>query len=296
MLEQGSVGVIGSGQVGALLAIRLHQQNLLKYIINRNSNRLQRLLDNGIDSTIILDNISSITDKVDFIIIATQENQIQNVVIDLLRLTIPLDNTIIFHTSGSLTKEVLKDLSVAKAGIAAAHPFQTFYKFDISTLKKIAWGIDSSASDFLLISQLIQAIDGVPIKLSKKAIEQKDLYHISAIIASNFLMGLLTNTKELLGDIDLKPEVFLAPIVHQTVHNFFENENNQNIPITGPIARADNITIRRHITALEKLPEFQKFYSEYSLLLLNTLKSKELINSDSYLELLKSLNISNSSL
>lgn len=281
--KQIKVGIIGAGQVGSILAEQLNLKNQLSYIILRNKYKSQELIDKGILKNKIIKSVFDINTYVDFIIIAVRDSQIQNVIDELLQIDKTyLRKTLVLHTSGSLNKEELSKLRELKANFGSAHPYQTFFKQDIKILENVGWGIDCEDDDFEQISKLIISLNGKPIKLSGVALTNKPLYHLSAVAASNFTVALISLAKELMNKLDLDANTFLEPIINQTVKNSFEYLNQDEIPLTGPIARADNSIIEKHIQSLKGYPEIEKSYKVISKFVLDMLYSKDKINDLDY--------------
>ncbi len=285
------IGVIGVGQVGYVLSLKLFQKKLLHLIVSKNQEKTEKLIANGINKNQIFKSVSEINSKLDYIIIAVKEDQIQNVVEDLNKINFNLlQKTVIFHTSGTLPKNILNKLCENGAIIGAAHPFQTFFKQDINILNDIAWGIDCDEVNYTYIQDIILALNGKPVLLPKNVIDKKYLYHISAIIASNFTTAIISIAKDLLNDINLEPKIFLEPIIRQTISNTIENLDNDNIPITGPVARADFDTIAKHIQSLRELPNIEIFYKNMSKTILDIIESKQIIKDEDYIRINQLLN------
>lgn len=277
------VGIIGAGQVGSILAEQLNINNQLTYIISRNKTKNQELIDKGIIKNKIVKSIIDINTYVDFIIIAVRDSQIQRVLTELLQIDKTfLRKTLVIHTSGSLSKEELLQLKESKARIGSAHPYQTFFKQEINILDNIAWGIDCEETDFEQISNLIVSLNGKPIKLTDVALANKPLYHLSAVTASNFTVALISLAKELMNKLGLDANTFLEPIINQTIRNSYEYLDKDDLPLTGPIARADYTIIEKHIQSLKEYPDIERYYKDISKFVLDMVNSKNKIQDIDY--------------
>lgn len=82
----------------------------------------------------------------------------------------------------------------------------------------------------------------------------RPLYHAGAAIASNYLVTLFRSAAALLDEVGAPPEA-LVPLMQRTIENGFE--------LTGPIARGDRETVRRHVEAIRESrhPELGTMYA-----------------------------------
>jgi predicted short-subunit dehydrogenase-like oxidoreductase (DUF2520 family) len=95
----------------------------------------------------------------------------------------------------------------------------------------------------------------------------KVLYHAAAVIACNYMVTLLKLATDLWQTFDVPPQQAtraLLPLLRGTIHNI----ETVGIPqcLTGPIARGDVGTIRKHLDALEQTaPHLVSTYRELGL-------------------------------
>jgi predicted short-subunit dehydrogenase-like oxidoreductase (DUF2520 family) len=97
--------------------------------------------------------------------------------------------------------------------------------------------------------------------------QDRVLYHVSGVLASNYLVTLLALAAGLWEEFGIERKEgleALLPLVRGTLHNVEEN----GIPasLTGPIARGDVGTIEKHLRELaERRPDLVTFYRELAL-------------------------------
>lgn len=95
----------------------------------------------------------------------------------------------------------------------------------------------------------------------------KAAYHAAAVIACNYLVTLVKMATDLWQTFGISREKAtraLLPLIRGTVHNI----ETIGIPrcLTGPIARGDSGTIKKHLEALEKVsPDMLTTYKELGL-------------------------------
>ncbi|MDF1703020.1 MAG: DUF2520 domain-containing protein, partial [Planctomycetota bacterium] len=109
---------------------------------------------------------------------------------------------------------------------------------------------DDEAVDVL--RSVVIALDGRPVQIQGP---DKALYHAGAAAASNFLVTLIDYAVTLFFQAGVPRDAALAallPLIKGTVANL----ESVGLPdaLTGPIARGDLGTVKRHLRALEKMP------------------------------------------
>ena len=151
------------------------------------------------------------------------------------------------HPSGSRGVEVLKPLADAGAQTGVFHILQSFPKQDGSGLIAGSYGVVGGeiVPDLL---ELAGALDVVAIQLRD---DQRVAYHAAAVLASNALVALLDVGRGILEQAGVPAEHasrMLTPLAQGTLRNIRTTGLEQ--ALTGPVARGDVGTIRRHLETL----------------------------------------------
>ncbi len=276
-----SVGIIGFGKVGKVLATFLKEQKMLKWIISQSAEK----------SEFILRNISEIQSLPDAIILAVPDKKISEISQNLAtKFGTQLKNTFIFHLSGSLYQNELRMCEQNGAITAATHPFQTFYFTDKSNnsaaeiLQDVAWGIECQQEVFPEIKQFINTLLGKAFLLSSDILEKKPIYHAAAVISANYTTAAILLSKKIATLAGIEMESFLKPIINTTIKNNF---SDNNFPLTGPISRCDFAIIKKHLDALSDEPQLQKSYAAFGLALVELLKIEHTLSEENIQELEK---------
>ena len=82
--------------------------------------------------------------------------------------------------------------------------------------------------------------------------DRRVIYHVGAVMASNYMVTLFRAAARALGKADVPVEA-LIPLMTRTIENGFD--------LTGPIARGDTATVEAHIGALRRdLPDLEPMY------------------------------------
>jgi predicted short-subunit dehydrogenase-like oxidoreductase (DUF2520 family) len=96
---------------------------------------------------------------------------------------------------------------------------------------------------------LVRRLGGVPLTLAPEA---KPRYHAGAVFASNYIVTMLATALRLLEEAGMGREAALAalvPLARATLDNVAAAGPAE--ALTGPIARGDAATLRRHLAALK---------------------------------------------
>jgi len=274
-----SVGIIGAGKLAGVLISAFG--NRIKWVVCHSQTKADELHRHYKTLPVYL-SMKEITSTCDIVILTVPDRSIKEVAEELSFLFDEKDSDkMVIHCSGALGLDELISCKLAGVRTVAAHPFQTFTGSDVSALKGIAWGIECEPNDEKLAELIVRNLGGIPIILSEKTRRNKAMYHASAVVASNFITMLVEVAREFAEVAGINDE-FLAPIIRRTVENSLESvHNNTPIPLTGPIARADITTIKRHRTALENTPLWE-LYSILSHATATVAFSNKIITSEEF--------------
>ena len=172
------------------------------------------------------------------------------------------------HMSGLLTSDVFtEDIGFS------VHPMAAVTKE--TNLQKVRFTIEGHAEKLHIIKSLFPNNKEI-----KK--EAKPLYHASAVIASNFLVGIYNIAENLLKEVGFDEDTsILIELIESTLNNI--KEKGSINALTGPVERMDIKTIKTH---LNDLPiEYEKVYLSLSKYLVKIAEIKN--KSNNYHQLLQ---------
>lgn len=253
-----TVGIIGFGKLGSVLAHYFSSVSELAWIVVKNNASKNT---SNLPAT-ILDSIQQIHEIPHIIILAVPDDEIETCSLQLSKQLKQNAETLIIHCSGALGKDVLQSCKDKGARIAAIHPFQTF--LGPVKLQGIPWSIDADEEIQLLCKRFIAKVKGIPIVLSQEMLRDKTVYHIAAVISSNFLVVLTQLASDLCKAAHLDPSILLPLIMKTSLQNALHSLENNQPPIealTGPIKRGDTQTINKHISVLEHKSDISNIYT-----------------------------------
>jgi predicted short-subunit dehydrogenase-like oxidoreductase (DUF2520 family) len=164
--------------------------------------------------------------------------------------------SVVIHTSGALSSEVLAPVRRAGAFALSLHPMQTFTDTAeaLRNLPGSCIGLEGDAQALVWGRRIARDLGGKPLLIAR---EHKVLYHAAACIASNYLVVLLDISLQLLKTAGIRASDGLpaaVALVNGTVRNVGRAGTIR--ALTGPIERGDVETIQAHLRGLrEALPE-----------------------------------------
>jgi predicted short-subunit dehydrogenase-like oxidoreductase (DUF2520 family) len=246
--ELPSLAIVGAGRVGSTLSQTLHWRGYnVTAVYSRTPASAQRLADKlGTRA------VSSAAEAVD------------------------LSGRAVVHTSGVTSMAALATAKVRGAMTGGLHPMLPIMDAELSPRMafSVPWVAKSpdvtfgvEAEDGLLrtwLSAMVKALNGVALWLHPG--QDRARYHAAGVIASNYLVTLFAEALGLLNSLETDASTdeaiirqTLVHLVDSTLHNVKAVGAVQ--ALTGPIARGDAGTIRRHLEALEQSdPELADLY------------------------------------
>jgi predicted short-subunit dehydrogenase-like oxidoreductase (DUF2520 family) len=207
------------------------------------------------------------------------DSSITTVIKELNKTKIDFSNKFVIHCSGLLSSEAILPLKKKGAITIAAHPFQTFFNPSRKNFEGIYWGIESSHNekDIIPFINLIKSFNSKYMILNFSSKEQKALYHLSAVMSSNFISLVLFQAYEVLKKSGIDNIDVLKPIVLTTINNFFASEGEE-FPITGPAVRADITTLEEHLQTIGSDDQLADFYKSITKSIVMTALKKNIIS------------------
>lgn len=163
-----------------------------------------------------------------------------------------------FHSSGALTSDELDVLRKRGAGAASVHPLMTFVSDSRPELLGVPFAVEGDRSATLLARQIVKRLGGNAFAIRK---QDKVLYHAWGTFASPLLIALLATAEQVAraSGVSIKEaRKKMLPILTQTLANYAAL--NPANAFSGPIVRGDAEVLRRHLTALKKVPEAKAVY------------------------------------
>lgn len=240
-----NVSLIGSGNVAAVLGRLIKDAgHLVDAVISRNTETGAALAAEL--NAVYIQNAPGAYVNSDLYIIAVSDSAIETVAREL-----KAGEALIVHTSGAVSKNVLKNHT---EHYGVLYPLQSLRK-ELKTIPVIPFLVDAnSEKNVMTVTNFAGSLSGI---VRQAGDEARLKMHLSAVIVSNF-----TNHLYALADRYCQAENLdfnlLHPIIKEVADRlaFDAAENLQ----TGPAVRGDIQTIETHLGLLEKYPALKSLY------------------------------------
>ncbi len=243
------IGFIGAGTVGTALAVRLSSKSYqVVAVYDSQSQTSAEKLAQAVSGCNVANNSQAVADTADLTFITTPDDAIARVASEIKWHS----GQSAVHCSGADSTDILEPARKLEAQVGAFHPLQTFasVKQAIDNIPGSTFAIEAEEPLLTTLKDMTTALDGTWIELKAS---DKVLYHAAAVIACNYLVTLVKLATDLWQTFNVPADQAtkaLMPLLQGTLNNI----DKVGIPqcLTGPLARGDTGTIKKHIEALQK--------------------------------------------
>ncbi|PKN89214.1 MAG: DUF2520 domain-containing protein [Deltaproteobacteria bacterium HGW-Deltaproteobacteria-1] len=223
-------------------------------------------------------NTADAADLADCLLITTPDDRIESVCTALVA-----DSSVrrkkVFHMSGAGGLDLLDSAYRAGAAVASIHPLQSFSSIEsaIQNIPGSYFGVTASKGAKKLSTDIVRDLSGIPLYIKP---DQKPLYHAAACIASNYLVSLMSVVEAIylsIGFSEKDARKAYLPLVYGSLKNI-EKQGCKNA-LTGPIARGDSGTVKKHIEAMVRhLPDHSSLYANMGMTAVKLARQKGTLN------------------
>jgi predicted short-subunit dehydrogenase-like oxidoreductase (DUF2520 family) len=257
-----SIGFIGVGKVGTAFGTRLSEQGYpVKGAMDIVSAEAKRFAA-SIPGCCVYPTAQALAEAMDFVFITTPDDVI-GVVTSEVRWR---PGQSVIHCSGANSTAVLAHAREMGGNVGCMHPCNSFASIQqsVENLPGSTFTLEAEEPVLSDLKRFAASLDGRWMKLRER---DKALYHASVCIACNYLYTLVHLATDLWKHFDIPQDDAVAacvPILRGTMNNI----EHVGFPgcLTGPIARGDVGTIRKHIAALaESEPALVPLYKSLGL-------------------------------
>jgi len=213
--------------------------------------------------------------RADCILITTPDDKISSACREIA--LCPAIKTSLFPYERSGRSGYLDSAKKAGASVGSIHPLQSFSSIDqaIKNIPGSYFAVTSDNKAQAPAKNIVRNLGGIPFLISSN---QKPLYHAAACIASNYFVSLMNTVESIYQAIGLNEKdakKAYLPLVYGSLRNIEKSDSISSL--TGPIARGDLGTIKKHISAISKnLPQYSSLYSSLGLITVKVAQKKEL--------------------
>ncbi len=276
------LGFIGAGTVGTALAIRLSNKGYPVVAVSSRSQTSAENLARTITGCRALTSNQAVADTAELVFITTPDDVIAMIASEIKWHA----GQSVVHCSGADSTDTLQPARKLGAHVGVFHPLQTFAsaKQAIENTPGSTFTLEAEPPLVDILKDMATDLGGHWIELKAS---DKVIYHAAAVIACNYLVTLLKLATDLWQTFAIPPQQAtqaLLPLLRGTINNI----DTVGIPrcLTGPIARGDGGTIKKHLDALrEKAPGLLCTYRELGLQTIPIALAKGRINKQQAQEL-----------
>lgn len=256
------IGFIGAGTVGTALAVRLSGKGYPVVAVASSTKASAQRLAETVSGCCTYDDGQAVADNAQLVFITTPDDVIAPLVAELQW----YPGQSVVHCSGADSTDILSPARDCGAYVGGFHPLQTFASVAhaIENIPGSTFAIEAEEPLLATLKEMATALEGSWVRLGAG---DKMLYHAAAVIACNYLVTLVKLATDLWQSFGVPPQQAtraLLPLLRGTLNNIA----NVGFPhcLTGPIARGDLGTIRKHIFAMERAsPGILSTYRELGL-------------------------------
>jgi predicted short-subunit dehydrogenase-like oxidoreductase (DUF2520 family) len=176
------------------------------------------------------------------------------------------------HSSGALTSDELAMLRRRGAAIASVHPFMTFVRGSQPSLMDVPFALEGDQKALRAARAIVRDLGGQPFTIRKP---HKAAYHAWGMFASPLLTALLAASERVAVAAGVSRKAArkrVLPILKQTLANYAR----LGAPgaFSGPIARGDVATVKKHLSILRGVPGAREVYLALARAALRDLPAK----------------------
>jgi len=257
-----TLGFIGAGTVATALALGLSSRGRRVVAVSSRSRSSAEELAQAISGCRAFGRNQAVADAAELVFVTTPDDAIAPVVSEIRW----RPGQSVVHCSGASSTDILEPAREHGAQVGAFHPLQTFASVEqaMENLPGSTFAIEAVEPLLSILKDMAGDLDGHWVELKAN---DRVIYHAAAVIACNYLVTLVGLSTALWQTFGIPPDQAtqaLLPLLRGTIHNI----ETLGIPqcLTGPIARGDTGTIRKHLLALQRAaPALLSAYVELGL-------------------------------
>ena len=240
------MGIVGPGRAGIALAVALRRAGLRVLGLH---GRRARHLPAGL--RLSTGPVVPWLGRASVVILAVRDDAVAETAAALARDPARLRGRVFLHLSGALTSAALAPLRRRGACIGGMHPLMTVSADPRSApaaLRGATFALEGDPAAVRAARPLVRTLGGVSVIVPPRA---RARYHAGAVFASNYVVVLIAEAERLLASAGFSrtgARAALAPLARAALQN--AAALGPEAALTGPLARGDAATVRRHLAAL----------------------------------------------
>jgi predicted short-subunit dehydrogenase-like oxidoreductase (DUF2520 family) len=240
-----AVGIVGAGRAGLGLALALGRAGHEVRLHARHARPVPAQF------SLTVGPLPAWLSQVEVVLLAVPDDAIGDVACALAAARLIKPGQTVLHLSGALGRDVLAPLDASGAALGSLHPLQSLSD-PVAAPQRLAGAMAAVEGDERAIAVATALARGLGMDPVPLAARNKPTYHAAAVFAANFLVTLAATSQRLFVRAGLPADGAtraLAALMQGTLDNV--RAAGPGAALTGPVARGDVETIRRHLAALQ---------------------------------------------
>ncbi|MGH7590090.1 MAG: Rossmann-like and DUF2520 domain-containing protein [Gemmatimonadales bacterium] len=238
-----AVAVLGAGRMGQALALALRDAGWRTKLFARDPGKVPA---SPVD---VSGDIATAVAGAAVILVAVPDDAIASVAAALRTAAPPVD-AVVLHLSGARDRSALASLEGWATGLGSFWPIQAIAASP-GVAGRFAGAFVGLEGDPVALAAGERLADALGMSAVRIPSEGKPLAHAGAVVASNYLVTLLSVAEGLAQGSGIDPSIaarMYLPLVRTTLENVASLGATE--ALTGPIARGDIGTVRLHLASL----------------------------------------------
>lgn len=245
-MEHLTIGVIGAGRVGTVLAAKFRAAGHPITAVSGRSEATRLRVETMLPGVEIAEP-AEVAARSDIVILSVPDDSLIRVAEELAAAGVVREGQVVMHTSGRHGLEALAALTRQGALPIAFHPAMTFTGTDVDLDRSCVFGLTAPERVHGLAELLVAELGGTAMWVPEA---NRALYHAALAHGANHLVTLVSQSMDLLraaGAAD--PAAVLRPLLAAALDNSLAYGD---AALTGPVVRGDVTTIRAHVDAFSQ--------------------------------------------
>lgn len=253
-----SVGIIGMGRVGTVLALAFAEAGY-SVTAGTSGSRRRRAQVGSLLPGFSFRTEADVARSCDLLILAVPDDALGDLAQRLATAGALTPGQVVLHPSGRHGTDVLGPARECGVRCIAMHPAMTFTGgvSDLERLAESRFAVTCDDADRPLAASIVADLGGQAFWIDE---EQRELYHAALAHGANHLVTVISDAMDLLRAAGVDdPAGTLRPLVGAALGNALAQGD---AALTGPVSRGDAGTVKRHVQQIRRtMPEALPTYA-----------------------------------
>jgi len=290
-----TVAIIGAGRTGSAVGFLLKQKGYVVTAVTArtmaSAERASRFIGFGTPMTDAVQAAS----MAEVVFLTAPDDAINDLCTAISRKNGLKPGSLVVHTSGAHSLDLLQSARLVGAFRAVVHPLQSIPSRELGILNipgsYFRIEADTEARD--AAAAIVKALGGIELSMPNWSPDKSStaLYHAGAVAVSNYFVALVDYGLKFYQTLGAEKQEALKAVL-PLIKGTLANIEAVGVPaaLTGPIARGDVETVRDHVDAMRKrAPELLDLYCSLAQHTIDVARDKGSLTPETIEKLLKAI-------